>query len=75
MLFRSELAVRDDGCGIDDENLDRIFDPLFTTRAGRGGTGLGLALARGVVESCGGSIDVKSRESEGTTVTVRLGRA
>ncbi|TFG93925.1 MAG: ATP-binding protein, partial [Myxococcales bacterium] len=67
-----ELVVRDDGCGIADENLDRIFDPLFTTRSSRGGTGLGLALARGVVEAHGGSIDVSSRETEGTQVIVRL---
>ena len=67
--------TRDDGSGIADENLDRIFDPLFTTRAARGGTGLGLALARGVVEAHGGSIEVSSRESEGTTARVRLPRA
>ncbi len=70
-----ELVVRDDGCGIADENLDRIFDPLFTTRSSLGGTGLGLALARGVVEAHGGSIDVSSRETEGTQVSVRLRRA
>jgi PAS domain S-box-containing protein len=70
-----ELMVRDDGSGIAYENLDRIFDPLFTTRSSLGGTGLGLALARGVVEAHGGSIEVKSRESEGTAVTVRLRRA
>ena len=70
-----ELVVRDDGSGIADENLDRIFDPLFTTRATRGGTGLGLALARGVVEAHGGAIEVSSRESEGTAVLVRLPRA
>jgi PAS domain S-box-containing protein len=70
-----ELVVRDDGCGIADENLDRIFDPLFTTRSSLGGTGLGLALARGVVEAHGGTIEVSSRESEGTAFTVRLHRA
>jgi signal transduction histidine kinase len=67
-----ELVIRDDGCGIADENLDRIFDPLFTTRSSLGGTGLGLALARGVVEAHGGSIDVSSREAEGTQIIVRL---
>ena len=69
------LVVRDDGQGIPDENLDRIFDPLFTTRASLGGTGLGLALARGVVEALGGAIEVKSRPSEGTEIVVRLKRA
>jgi PAS domain S-box-containing protein len=67
-----ELVVRDDGCGIADENLDRIFDPLFTTRSSLGGTGLGLTLARGVVEAYGGSIDASSREAEGTQVIIRL---
>jgi signal transduction histidine kinase len=67
--------VRADGQGIADENLDRIFAPLFTTRASLGGTGLGLALARGVVEALGGAIEVKSRPSEGTEIVVRLKRA
>jgi len=67
-----ELEVRDDGAGIADEDVDRIFDPLFTTRGARGGTGLGLALARGVVQAHGGSIEVRSRPGEGTTAVVRL---
>jgi len=70
-----DLVVRDDGSGIGEEDIDRIFDPLFTTRGERGGTGLGLALARGVIEAHGGSIGVRSLEGKGTTVTVRLRRA
>ena len=70
-----ELEVRDDGVGIADEDVERIFDPLFTTRAARGGTGLGLALARGVIQAHGGSIEVSSRRGGGTSVTVRMPRA
>ena len=70
-----ELVVRDDGRGVAAEDLDRIFDPLFTTRAESGGTGLGLALARGVVQAHGGSIEVESPEGRGAAVVVRLPRA
>jgi signal transduction histidine kinase len=69
-----ELIVRDDGAGVREEDLARIFDPLFTTRAESGGTGLGLALARGVVQAHGGSIALESRFGRGATVVVRLPR-
>jgi PAS domain S-box-containing protein len=70
-----ELVVRDDGVGVATEDLDRIFDPLFTTRGATGGTGLGLALARAVVEAHGGSIEVESPNGRGATAVVRLPRA
>ena len=49
-----------------------MTDPLFTTRRGRGGSGLGLSLAYGIVRGHGGSLALASRIGLGTTVTVRL---
>lgn len=69
------LAVRDRGPGIPPEHLGRIFDRFFSYRpADRrdGHTGLGLAIARAIVEGCGGSIRAANREGGGTEVSVRL---
>ncbi|MGA2447476.1 MAG: HAMP domain-containing sensor histidine kinase [Polyangiaceae bacterium] len=64
------LDVTDDGPGVPAELRDRLFDPLFTTR--RGGTGLGLALARRIVRAHGGSIDLCRRDGLGATFRVAL---
>ena len=67
------VAVRDEGIGIDPQDLPRLFTPFFRTdrsRArGTGGVGLGMALAKRIVEAHGGSIAVESRPGLGTTVT------
>jgi len=60
------LHIADTGCGIEPENLEKIFLPYFTTRAD--GTGLGLPVARSAVEAAGGRIEVRSRPGEGTEV-------
>lgn len=65
-----ELTVRDRGVGIPSDDLPRIFDPYFTTR--RTGTGLGLPIAKNVVEGLGGSISVGSVVGEGTEIVVRF---
>jgi PAS domain S-box-containing protein len=62
-----ELRVSDTGCGMDGSTLERIFDPYFTTKPQGKGTGLGLAVARGIVESYHGCIQVASTPGEGTT--------
>ncbi len=66
----SRITVRDEGVGMTPEVLDRIRKPYFTTK--EGGTGLGLAVARGLVEQHGGSLEFKSAPRTGTTVTIRL---
>jgi len=71
------LRIRDTGCGIPPEHLDRIFDPFFTTRSradgpGDGGTGLGLPVARDLVRQAGGEIHVASTPNAGTTFSVLL---
>jgi two-component system nitrogen regulation sensor histidine kinase NtrY len=65
------IAVADDGPGISEENLPRLFEPYFTTK-GSGGTGLGLAIAERIVKEHGGRIEVASRPGAGATFTVRL---
>ena len=73
----AELTVRDHGIGIEPDRLPKIFDRFerAVSSAHHGGLGLGLYLARSIVESHGGTIDVESRVGEGSTFTVRLPRA
>ena len=63
-------SIADTGPGIPPDNLTRLFEPLFTTRAG--GTGLGLSLCRGFVDANQGTISVRSRLGAGATFTVDL---
>jgi two-component system sensor histidine kinase PilS (NtrC family) len=65
-----EIAVTDNGRGIDPEVAERVFDPFFTTK--RGGTGLGLATVHRIVESHSGVVQLESRQGEGTTVRILL---
>ena len=60
--------MRDTGPGIPPEALPRIFDPFFTTKAG--GTGLGLSISYGIVRDHHGTVDVESRDGEGTAFTL-----
>jgi len=68
----ARLVVEDDGEGIPPEIRELVFDPLFTTRADRGGTGLGLAVVKGIVLNHGGSVGVESEPGEGARFTVVL---
>lgn len=63
-------SISDTGVGIREEDLDKVFEPLFTGKAK--GIGLGLAVTRALVEANGGTIDVGSRIGEGSTFTVTL---
>src|SRR5262245_14243143 len=66
------LAIRDRGAGIPREILERIGEPFFTTKAPGRGMGLGLFLARAVVEAVGGTLHIQSADGEGTEVRVDL---
>jgi signal transduction histidine kinase len=66
------LRVEDEGPGIREADLPRIFDPFFSTRDRSGGTGLGLSIVHGIVSEHGGSIEVESRCGKGTCFRVRL---
>ena len=68
------LAVADNGPGIPSEHLERIFEPFFTTKAEGKGTGLGLAVSRGIVEKLGGRIEVENRPSGGCVFRLTLPR-
>jgi signal transduction histidine kinase len=67
-----EIKVVDTGTGIPPEIIDSIFEPYFTTKAHGEGTGIGLAMVQGVVESYGGKIAVDSQMGKGTTFTIYL---
>ena len=64
------VSVADTGVGIEEEHLDHILDPFFTTK--EKGTGLGLSVVYGIVEGLGGRLEVESRKGQGTTVRIRL---
>ncbi|MFH1707905.1 MAG: cache domain-containing protein [Planctomycetota bacterium] len=69
---RFVITVRDNGCGIPEANLSKLFTPFFTTRELGQGTGLGLAIAYGIIKMHGGSITVDSRPGAGAVFTVEL---
>lgn len=65
-----EVSIEDHGAGIRREDMSKIFDPFFTTKPG--GTGLGLPIARRIVQEHRGELDITSEEGAGTKVVVRL---
>ncbi len=72
-----DLMVRDSGCGIPQEKLRRIFDRFYSTKdgpdeSGKGGTGLGLAMCRDIIEAHHGRIRVESTVGKGTAITLKL---
>ncbi len=68
------VSVRDSGMGVAPEALGRVFEPFFSTKRDRGGTGLGLSMVRWFAESSGGCAAIESTVGQGTTVTLLLPR-
>lgn len=66
------IIISDTGCGIPENELPYIFHRAYTTRAEKGGQGLGLAITHAIISEHGGQIEVNSKEGEGTTFTVTL---
>ncbi len=63
-------TIEDNGIGIKEDNLTKIFDPYFTTK--NDGTGLGLAISAKIIEEHGGSLEIESRDHEGTKAVIML---
>jgi two-component system NtrC family sensor kinase len=66
------VSVEDNGCGMPEEMLHRIYEPFFSTKEKGHGTGLGLFITYGIIKRLGGEIVAKSKEGVGTTMTVDL---
>jgi signal transduction histidine kinase len=66
------ILVEDNGCGIPESDLKRIFEPFFSTKSKQGGTGLGLSITYGLVQELGGSITVTSQVGTGTRFFITL---
>jgi len=67
-----EILVRDNGCGISPENMEKIFSPFYTTKPVGKGTGMGLSVCYGIIDNMGGVMEVSSEVGVGTTFTIRL---
>ncbi|OLD17345.1 MAG: hypothetical protein AUI91_12665 [Acidobacteria bacterium 13_1_40CM_3_56_11] len=67
-----EIIVQDTGVGISSENIQKIYDPFFTTKAAGKGTGLGLSVSYGIVQEHGGNISVDSKPGIGTSFKLEL---
>jgi signal transduction histidine kinase len=67
-----KVEVEDTGAGISEENVGKLFTPFFTTKEKGQGVGLGLTVARSIIEKHCGSIEVESEETKGTTFTIHL---
>jgi signal transduction histidine kinase len=68
----AKLVVHDEGPGMDAATRARVFEPYFSTRTEEQGAGLGLAIVQGVVERCGGHVDLASEPGRGTTFSIYL---
>jgi signal transduction histidine kinase len=65
-----KMSISDTGCGIPEENMDKIFTPFFTTKEDIKGVGLGLAVSHGIIERHGGRIETQSEVGKGSTFTI-----
>jgi len=68
----ARLSVSDNGCGISDAHMNKVFEPFFTTKSVGEGTGLGLAMVHGAIQTHGGVVEVESEVGKGTDFHVYL---
>ena len=66
------ITIKDDGCGIPEDLMHRVYEPFFTTKEVGQGTGLGLSIVNRIMERFGGGMDIESEVGTGTKVTVFL---
>ena len=66
------ILINDNGVGISEVNLKKIFNPFFTTKPSGSGTGLGLSICYNILEKLGGTLEVESRVDSGTTFIVSI---
>lgn len=66
----AQLSVADDGCGMDQQTMDRVFEPFFSTKAPGQGSGMGMAMVYGFVQQSAGAIELRSQVEQGTTVSI-----
>ena len=70
--YKVEISVTDNGDGIPQAILDKIFQPFFTTKPTGQGTGLGLSLSYDIVKVHGGELKVETKTGEGTTFIIQI---
>lgn len=66
------LSVTDNGIGIENENIDLLFEPFYTTKETNRGTGLGLSIVYGIIKEFNGNINIESKPNQGTTIEIAL---
>ena len=66
------IEIQDNGFGISEDIKDKILQPFFTTKKGTEGTGLGLSITNDIIKAHGGSLEVTTKQNEGTTFTIKL---
>lgn len=72
--FENNLQIRviDNGCGIPEKERNKVFEPFYSTKTNRNGTGLGLSVAYGIITAHGGSISIENSSNFGTTMLIQL---
>ena len=65
-----QIVISDTGCGIKEDNINRIFEPFFSTKKETRGTGLGLAISKSIIENHKGALAIKSKYGEGTSLII-----